>query len=130
MNIKNRLTKIEQTITSQRENKAAEDTETQCCEHPLSMFLLYRDYPPKGSLDRRLVVKGHCNGCGFDDYLWSFYNLTEAQETQRQELIDASDFFESMAYDLSLINAGLVGLTLFPPSPEIQARFTGKADIL
>ena len=65
MNIKNRLTKIEQTITSQRENKAAEDT-----------------------------------------------------ETQRQELIGASDFFANMAYDLSLINAGLIGLTLFPPTPE------------
>ncbi len=84
-----------------------------------------RVYPVKGYSDQRLVVKGHCNACGFDDYLWSYYSLTEEQECRRQEL----NFWEGNAYDLELLNAGLISYALYPPSPEVQIKFTGKVSI-
>lgn len=126
MNIKNRIKKLEQDFSIE---SIEEIEEAEICEHPPSMFNFRRDYPATGHSDRRLVVMGHCNKCGFDDYLWSFYALTEEQEERRQELKYASDFWGSMAYDLELINVGLIRYTLFPPSPEAQMKFTGKISI-
>jgi hypothetical protein len=126
MNLKTRLEKLEQNFLIESIEPVEE---VKICEHPASMFKLYRCYPAKGHSDRRLVVKGHCNVCGFDDYLWSFYALTDEQETRRQELIYASDFWGSQAYDLELIKAGLISYALFPPTPEVQMRFTGKVSI-
>ncbi|HLM60911.1 MAG TPA: hypothetical protein VK308_08915, partial [Pyrinomonadaceae bacterium] len=102
MSIENRLKKLEQNILIQ----PIEYSEPEICEHPPSMFALRRDYPASGYSDHRLVIKGHCNVCGFDDYLWAFYDLTEEQEERRQELRYASKFWESCAYDIELINAG------------------------
>lgn len=126
MNLKTRLEKLEQNLLIE---SIEEIEKAEICEHPPSMFLLYRVYPAKGHSDRSLVVKGHCNGCGFDDYLWSFYALTEEQEAHRQELRYSSNFWGSQAYDLELINAGLMSYALFPPSPEVQIKFTGKVTI-
>jgi len=125
MSIENRLKKLEQNILIQ----PIEYSEPEICEHPPSMFALRRDYPASGYSDHRLVIKGHCNVCGFDDYLWAFYDLTEEQEERRQELRYASKFWESCAYDIELINAGLLRYALYPPSPEVQIKFTGKVSI-
>jgi hypothetical protein len=121
MNILTRLQNLERNIYPEPKEAGAPEV----CEHPASMFKLRRDYPPKGYSDRRLVTKGHCNACGFDDYLWSFYALTEEQETRRQEL----GFFERMAYEVELIEVGLIKYALFPPPPEVQIRFTGKVTV-
>lgn len=126
MNLKKRVTKLEQIFLVE---SIEEIEEAEMCEHPPSMFVLYRCYPAKGHSDRSLVVKGHCNNCGFDDYLWSFYALTEDQEAKRQELKYSSDFWGLNAYDLELINAGLMSYALFPPSPEVQMKFTGRVSI-
>ena len=126
MNLKKRITKLEQNLPI---TSIEEIEEAKACEHPPSMFALRREYPATGYSDHRLVIKGHCNACGFDDYLWSFYALTEEQEARRWELKRASKFWEGMAYDLELINAGLIRYALFPPSPEVQMRFTGKVSI-
>ena len=125
MSILNRIKKIEQKTLTQ----SIEEKEPEICKHPPSMFKLRRDYPASGYVDHRLVVKGHCNVCGFDDYLWAFYDLTEEQEARRQELFNSSAFWEGQAYDLQLINAGLISYTLYPPSPEVQIKFTGKVSI-
>jgi hypothetical protein len=125
MNIQNRLKKLEQnSLTIETETT---DCEAKPCEHPPSMFNLRRDYPAKGCLDRRLVTKGHCDNCGFDDYLWSFYNLTEEQENRRYELRHhSSEYYASDAYDLELIAAGLIKYALYPLPAEVQIRFTGR----
>jgi hypothetical protein len=125
MNIQNRLQKLERNSFSEPEEADAPEV----CEHPASMFKLRRDYPATGYSDRRSVIVGHCNACGFDDYLWSFNALTEDQENRRWELKYSSKFWESMAYDLELIEAGLIRYALFPPSPEVQMRFTGKVTV-
>ena len=125
MNILNRIKKLEQNALIQ----PIEESEPEICEHPPSMFELRRDYPASGHADKRLVIKGHCNVCGFDDYLWSFYALTEEQGERRQELRSASKYSEACAYDLELIKAGLLRYALYPPSPEVQIRFTGKVSI-
>jgi hypothetical protein len=125
MNIKNRLKKIEQ--NSSLEPKEADAPEV--CEHPPSMFRLRRDYPAKGYPDRRLIIMGHCDVCGFDDNLWAFYSLTEEQEARRQELQRASDFWALDAYELELVNAGLIRYAVYPPSPEVQIKFTGKVSV-
>ena len=125
MNIKNRLKNLEQIASA----KTTVNNEPEICEHPASMFNLRREYPATGYSDRRLVIMGHCNVCGFDDYLWSFNALTEEQEIRRWELKYASKFWESMAYDLDLINAGLLRYALYPPSPEVQIQFTGEVQV-
>jgi hypothetical protein len=125
MNIKNRIRKIK---TNPPVKQAAE-SEPEVCQHPPSMFKLYRDYPATGYSDSRLVVKGHCDSCGFDDYLWFGYSLTKEQGARRQKLIYASDYWAQCAYDLKLINAGLISYVLYPPSPEVQIKFTGEVKI-
>lgn len=126
MNLRSRIRKLEQNVSMEL---IEEIEEAKICEHPPSMFNLRRDYPATGHADHRLVIMGHCDACGFDDYLWSFYALTEEQEARRWELKRASKFWEGVAYDLELINAGLIRYTPFPPSPEVQMRFTGKVTI-
>ncbi len=119
MQLKQRIKQLEQKLLVK---SPAGSQERQECEHPPSMLKLYRVYPATGYSDRRLVTKGHCNACGFDDYLWSFYALTEEQEERRQSL----DFWECMAYELELLESGLIRYTVFPPSPEVQIKFTGR----
>jgi hypothetical protein len=31
-----------------------------------------------------------------------------------------------MAYELELLESGLIRYTIFPPSPEVQIKFTGR----
>jgi hypothetical protein len=122
MNIKSRLQKLEQNSLTIE----AETEDCEACEHPPSMFHLRREYPPKEYADRRLITMGHCDVCGFDDHLWSYNALTEEQERRRQELKNASDFWGEIAYELELINAGLIKYALYPPPAEVQIRFTGR----
>ena len=108
MNIQNRLKKIEQNLSTKPNTGIGPGV----CEHPPSMFKLRQDYPVTGYADRRSVIVGHCNACGFDDFLWSHYALKDEQEEHRQELKYASKFWEWQAYDLELINAGLIKYAL------------------
>ncbi len=119
MNILSRLKKLEANNFPNLGERIEEATAPEICEHSASMFKFYRDFPAKGYSDQRLVTKGHCNACGFDDYLWSFYALTEEKEHRRQEL----GFWERMAYEVELIEAGLIKYSIFPTSPEVQMRF-------
>lgn len=125
MNIRSRIKKLENEIGEVN----PEIQEPVVCEHPPSMINLRRDYPAYGYEDRRLVVMGHCNACGADDFIWSHFALTEEQEARRSELIDGSHFWAHQAFDLELLNAGLIKYTLYPPSQEVQRRLTGKVTI-
>lgn len=127
MNINNRLKKMESQIV--KEDSESCDDKMEICEHPPSMFTLRQEYPATGYCDRRMVICGHCNLCGFDDYLWSYYALTEEQEFHRQQLKYASDFWGLNSYYLELLNAGLISYAVYPPSPEVQMKFTGKVTI-
>ncbi len=76
-------------------------------------------YAPTEYLSKRLITKGHCNNCGFDDYLLSFSRLTDDQEIRRFELQYASDYQGSIDYDLELIAGGFMDYTAFPPPVEV-----------
>jgi hypothetical protein len=117
MNIPGRLERLERSIPS-----ADIIDGVGACNHPRESFHFYRVFAPLGYRSRGLITKGHCDHCGFDDYLWADYRLTEDHERRRDDL--KSDYREAWAYDLELINAGLIDYVPFPPPLAVQTQYT------
>lgn len=116
MQLKRRIKRIESRISPVA--VICEETE---CQHPSADFNFYKDYPAKGYEGERLVVKGHCNICGFDDYLWSFNALSDEQEERRWEL--RSQFWAANDYDLSLVNQNLLRYTPWSRIEEVKEYY-------
>jgi hypothetical protein len=77
------------------------------CEHPENAVSFYRDYPAKGCDDRRLVVKFHCEKCGFQDKLWRENSLTDEQRTYFYYL-GQSSFWDVQQFEAEAANSGLL----------------------
>lgn len=123
MQLKQRIKRIEQRMPMPVAIQEAKE-----CKHPSADFDFYKDYPATGYEGERSVVKGHCNICGFDDYLWSFNALTEEQEQKRWELRMASQFWAGMEYDLSLINQNLLCYTPWSRISEVKEYYGKSAE--
>lgn len=132
MNIKARLEKLEQSVKPKEEPLSIWQQvylRQLNCDHSPSAFHFYREYPPKGYRNHELITKGHCDGCGFEDYMWSVYHLTDEQEDRRQDLMYGSDSRKARAYDLELIDAGLLDYVAFPPPVEEQLRYSARTPV-
>ena len=124
MGISNRLQRLESKLKGEPESLTTYESKQFKCEHPPSAFRLYQDHPPAGYQPRCMITKGHCDSCGFDDYMLEDLGLTQDHHDRRCELNDTGDYHERRTYDLELIAAGLMNYVSFPPPLEIQERFT------
>ena len=107
---------------------AIENIEERFCEigqHPDKAFYLYRSQafgwseltPQPG-----LVIKGHCNRCGYDGYLWELIQAMEDQLDRMAELGNEQTP-EGRECIADLMREGLVTFTPWTNDPEQQEAY-------
>jgi len=135
MKIQDRLEQLEKIAT----DTLATNRPYVACEHPASSFHIRQDYPAlwtKGADGKsvlkshpkapRLIVKGHCDSCGYDDTLWDVRNLSPGQWDRLCDLggyenhMYGTDTYHQYDYYAGwLIDNGYLQFVAWPPTKEI-----------
>lgn len=155
MNIRNRLSKLEAEILPEEEKLSFGEQvfrKQNACDH--IGIHLRQDYPclwrkPENDSERynargsdvlgrfgehKLVIKGHCDRCGYDQPLWDASNLMPNQWKRYCSLLAGNDDYGSESYHQAdyyagwLITNGYLSFTPWPPSEELRdhiAQFGG-----
>lgn len=141
MNISNRLEKLERSRNGNGNYQPEE------CQHPPGAFKVHQDYPclwretKEGELqspyrwtkhilarisDHRLVIKGHCNKCGYESYLWDVTHTTEDQMDRLMELFFEGDREAHGVYATWLVENGYLDFVPWPPTQELRHQVATK----
>ena len=126
MNLSKRLTKLESEAAREDDK---DDFEMRCPDgqHPPAMFHFYRDYSSHPQHSHRLITKGHCDHCAFDDYFFDVTNTTKEQWHRVNELDHGA---ERDDYIARLITEGVLDYVDWPPPQpnDVASSFWREAD--